>query len=733
MADLVIKINGDVKSFRDALSDAKKSTEDLSEGLSEVAKISGVAFAALTAEIGISISKFAESEKMSRQLGLAMQNQGVYSKALQQTYLDQAAALQTLTGIDDERIVKVQTILQGMVGQTVVTKEMTKAVLDLAAAKDIDIQTSAELVGKGIEGMTMGLRRFGIEIDQNLSKQERMQQILQKINVAFGGQAEAAVQGVNGIAKLHAAFDDLQEAIGARFAPAYEKVVDLMTQFFQQASKNEAFVNLISGLLGAAAAMTGLVAGLAAVGVALTTASAIAAAFGVTLAVALGPIALIAAGVTALGAAVGYYVSQSTKAVDATKDLQGKISEQEATVAKLQARFNDPGQRIWYHTTQADIDAAKAKLLEYQNQLQATQAQENKKAAAPEQDPAKAQAAAKAEAERNAREQRHLATVRANNDVIRLETEKASQEVIDLKKKEADELAKIEDEKNKNIRGLLQKQLDETRKLEADAMQTQLQQQKSLQNDVLASNEEFQKLSQDQKEIFKAKNSQQLQSQILTEKTAAQQAALDRANKQIQDNNTFLLNQQKFGTAYALIYKMMNSDIYKGMSNAAGDLAQLQTSSNSTLKAIGKGAAIANIIIKTAESAMNIYAGFSTIPFIGPALGVAGAAAAVAFGAEQVGQVTGAAQGGILTGGIPGKDSIPVLGMPGEIVAPTQNFEEVIGSVRAAREAEKVQDKYGMGGGGASELVISLKDDLMDFIEAKLIERKNLRISLQGV
>ena len=41
-------------------------------------------------------------------------------------------------------------------------------------------------------------------------------------------------------------------------------------------------------------------------------------------------------------------------------------------------------------------------------------------------------------------------------------------------------------------------------------------------------------------------------------------------------------------------------------------------------------------------------------------------------------------------GGIPGMDSIPVLAQQGELVSPAQNFEEVIGSVRAAREAEKI-------------------------------------------
>jgi hypothetical protein len=141
-------------------------------------------------------------------------------------------------------------------------------------------------------------------------------------------------------------------------------------------------------------------------------------------------------------------------------------------------------------------------------------------------------------------------------------------------------------------------------------------------------------------------------------------------------------------------------------------------------------------VIKTAESAMNIYAGFSAIPIVGPALGIAGAAAAVAYGGEQIVKVNNAAEGGLLMGGIPGVDSIPVLAQQGELIAPPRSFEEVIGSVRAAREAERMRDRGiasgSGGGGGLVEVVLSLKQDLVEFVEAEIIQRRNLGISLQG-
>lgn len=82
-----------------------------------------------------------------------------------------------------------------------------------------------------------------------------------------------------------------------------------------------------------------------------------------------------------------------------------------------------------------------------------------------------------------------------------------------------------------------------------------------------------------------------------------------------------------------------------------------------------------------------------------------------------------------MTGGIPGRDSIPTLTMPGELVVPTKNFEEVVNSVAAARSGAPV-----VGSDGAlAHVVLELRDNLIDFIEAKLIERQSLGIALRTV
>lgn len=161
----------------------------------------------------------------------------------------------------------------------------------------------------------------------------------------------------------------------------------------------------------------------------------------------------------------------------------------------------------------------------------------------------------------------------------------------------------------------------------------------------------------------------------------------ERLDAQKKANDAKLKDQVRFGKTFAEINAAIKSNEVQGFKQGAGELEQLTRSKNSTLKTIGKGAAIANIAIKSAEGAMNAYAGFSVIPIIGIPLGIAAAGAIIAFGVERTADVLAAQTGGLVTGGVPGRDSVSALLTPGELVTPTQNFEEVVSAVANARAA----------------------------------------------
>lgn len=79
--------------------------------------------------------------------------------------------------------------------------------------------------------------------------------------------------------------------------------------------------------------------------------------------------------------------------------------------------------------------------------------------------------------------------------------------------------------------------------------------------------------------------------------------------------------------------------VLQSTSNLFGQLAQLQHSHNSKQAAIGKAAAIAQALINTYQAATASYASLAGIPYVGPALGFAAAAVAVAAGLANVSQI----------------------------------------------------------------------------------------------
>lgn len=103
------------------------------------------------------------------------------------------------------------------------------------------------------------------------------------------------------------------------------------------------------------------------------------------------------------------------------------------------------------------------------------------------------------------------------------------------------------------------------------------------------------------------------------------------------------VNLEKFKvkeeTAADKFRTFMEKKHIKGATQAAGELVKLQNSKSKEIAAIGKAAAIFQITQDTARGAISAYSSLAPIPFVGPALGAAAAAAVIAYGAEQLSTV----------------------------------------------------------------------------------------------
>lgn len=552
--------------------------------------------------------------------------------------------------------------------------------------------------------------------------------ILQQVGVAFGGSAAAAANGLGVYTQLKEVLGDIVEGVGKQFAPAFSSVGKVLLDFAKKIRDNEALLNAIARILAAGAGMAGFITALT-VGT-LAVSKIVTAIQIMTVAFNLSRVAVAAfAGAATLGIGliiaflpeiiafakgmVTAFEAAKTALIKTFTDLFNNIGQIIMKYVELYASFFDwkkiltgdfsgikeagkaLGEAINKTVEDAvggvkevkqavnvkfEADAAQAsKELEDQKNLDAEKAKQGEIARAQELESEK-----KAGAELLA-EKRRQAGIEVQEEQVKREilmAEKAGEkdEVIKIKEEELGLLQALKEADSQTDREIAQVRLEEFRASEDERIATVLEKLEAERLEksnakILAREEEkaleaeFAALDEEERLLAQETDLANLNSAEIAKREALRLNAEEQVKIKQKANQQKLADEIKYGQTYATIQSMLNSEAVKGTQQATSQLTQLASSRNSTLAGIGKAAAITQIGIDTAKSAMSIYSGFSTIPIVGPALGVAGAIAAVAFGAEKISQVRSAQEGGIVPGTGSG-DIVPAMLEPGEIVVP---------------------------------------------------------------
>lgn len=536
---------------------ATTGVEALSAVSSAVKKIGTWALEGAIAVAGFgaaAIKAFRGSEEASNALDQALANQGIYTKALSDDYKKMASELQKVTTFEDDAIVSAQAAIQSQIGQTKVTKELTEKILDFATVQKMDVVSAAQLVGKAIGTNTNSLARYGIEVDANASKQEKLAEVLKGIGDKFGGAARAQGEGLGSLEQLKNAAGDFMEEVGKRLAPAVVILSKIFTDFTESLSSNEQLMNNIKkameGVVIAGSVFKNVIFGLAdAIGQVLGT---------------------------AIGAITQLLDGQFKQAWTTIKDSAG------GAVDSMVNRWQQGQQEIDTITT-AFATKAEEQELNKLNRLMAISAE------------AKA-----AKLEEMALTQEEISKIQATND------ENLAIQTLDA------QMARIQKE--------IEKEKDKTKLLDLETKKRQIS--RNLDN----------------------------------AKYVAEQTALIKFNKWV-DENHIKDKQQVFA-----------------------QIATLSDSNNSTLVAIGKAAALAQISISTAEGVARALGSFP------PPINFAFAAAVGAAGAVQASKVMGVkfAEGGIVE---------PRPGGVHAIIGEAGRSEAVI-----PLDDDRTREKLGMGG-----------------------------------
>lgn len=212
---------------------------------------------------------------------------------------------------------------------------------------------------------------------------------------------------------------------------------------------------------------------------------------------------------------------------------------------------------------------------------------------------------------------------------------------------------------------------------------------------------------------------------IITEQGIRNLAALDVDRNQYNKENTiqleahkkFIENERLYGTTIATMDKILKSEQTARLQNTLETISTLQNAHDKRLVILGKAAATANIIVNTAV-------GISEAWKLGPILGPILAPLVALAGAVQLATVAGVqfAEGGIVDGPTYPVDSVPAMLTGGEMVLNRDQQTKLF----------DIANNGGGSNGGIATVILELKGELMDFIEAKLVERQNLSISIQG-
>jgi len=216
----VDQASGTIRAFEGKMAGVAKNIERAWSGIANIPNII-MGAGLFTLAKGFVNAAMAE-EKAEAKLTAAI---GHHSDAL----VTNAKNLMLKSAFDKSDIMDAEARLGMFIREESAIKKLMPAVMDLAAAKNIDLASASELVRKGITGGTDALSRHGIHLRGTAGSAERLKSVIEELTKAFGGQSDALAQTTTGkLQNYMNQIEDLKEELGMRLIPVLIKVSELV-------------------------------------------------------------------------------------------------------------------------------------------------------------------------------------------------------------------------------------------------------------------------------------------------------------------------------------------------------------------------------------------------------------------------------------------------------------------------------------------------------------------------
>lgn len=211
LGTLAVYLTAQTGQFNNALRKARMSIASFS-GIVKTGIAASVATMGVLAVKGV--QAYSVQEDAVNNLNASLSANGDSIERYSQKFQDFASKMQSQTIFGDEATL--ETMAYGRNLGIVASKleEATTAAAGLAAKYNIDLNSAMQLIGRASQGQTGTLARYGIILDDTLSKEEKFNQLL-KIGVSNFSLAEAKTNTFSGkMTQLSNAWGDMLEEIG---------------------------------------------------------------------------------------------------------------------------------------------------------------------------------------------------------------------------------------------------------------------------------------------------------------------------------------------------------------------------------------------------------------------------------------------------------------------------------------------------------------------------------------
>jgi len=223
------------KGTKAAIKDINKMEKQFKDFSNKAIKAFGVAAAAVgafTVKVGYDAVKAAmEDQKSQVLLANSLRNTvGATDEAIAATE-QYISTTQLAFGVVDDQLRPALAKLAGATGNLDHAQKLLNVALDISAAKNIDLETAAGLVGKAYNGNLTSLRKLFPQISATTVKSKDFAAALAEVNAEVGGAAAARANTFSGqVERIKIAFGEASETLGYKLLPLVQKFADLIIQ-----------------------------------------------------------------------------------------------------------------------------------------------------------------------------------------------------------------------------------------------------------------------------------------------------------------------------------------------------------------------------------------------------------------------------------------------------------------------------------------------------------------------